>query len=153
MPLPEPMLTYHQWGSVALSQDQFHGVLKISISKMGLKNTFVKLLPHLPGVSELTHWGRVMHICIGKLTIIDSDNGLLPRWPQAIIWINARILLTEPLGTNFCEMSIEVQTFSLKKICLKLSSAKLLSISSRPQCVTHLWDVPLGGISTTLMSS
>ena len=26
----------------------------------------------------LTHWGRVTHICIGKLTIIGSDNGLLP---------------------------------------------------------------------------
>ena len=25
---------------------------------------------------ELTHWGRVTHICVGKLTIIGSDNGL-----------------------------------------------------------------------------
>ena len=24
----------------------------------------------------LTHWGRVTHICVGKLTIIGSDNGL-----------------------------------------------------------------------------
>ena len=34
----------------------------------------------------LTHWSRVMHICISKLTIIDSDNGLLPGRCQAIIW-------------------------------------------------------------------
>ena len=27
---------------------------------------------------NLTHWGRVMHICVSKLTIIGSDNGLLP---------------------------------------------------------------------------
>ena len=26
----------------------------------------------------LTHWGRVTHICVGKLTIICSDNGLSP---------------------------------------------------------------------------
>ena len=26
----------------------------------------------------LTHWGRVTHICVCKLTIIDSDNGLSP---------------------------------------------------------------------------
>ena len=26
----------------------------------------------------LTHWGRVTHICVGKLTIIGSDNGLSP---------------------------------------------------------------------------
>ena len=28
------------------------------------------------GGKSLTHWGRVMHICIGKVTIIGSDNGL-----------------------------------------------------------------------------
>ena len=35
--------------------------------------------------SELTHWGRVMHICIVNLTIIGSDNGLSPGRCQAII--------------------------------------------------------------------
>ena len=49
----------------------------------------------------LTHWGRVMHICISKLTTIGSDNGLLPERHQAIIWTIAGILLIEPLGTNF----------------------------------------------------
>ena len=34
----------------------------------------------------LTHWGRVTHICVGKLTIIASDNGLSPGRRQAIIW-------------------------------------------------------------------
>ena len=33
----------------------------------------------------LTHWGRGTHICVGKLTIIDSDNGLSPGRHQAII--------------------------------------------------------------------
>ena len=75
----------------------------------------------------LTHWGRVTHICVGKLTIIGSDNGLSPERRQAIIWTNARILLMGPLGTNFSEMSIEIQTFSLKKIRLKMSSAKFCS--------------------------
>ena len=36
-------------------------------------------------VSCLTHWGRVTHICVGKLTIIGSDNGLSPERRQAII--------------------------------------------------------------------
>ena len=40
---------------------------------------------------KLTHWGRVMHICVGKLTTIGSDNGLLPVWRQAIIWTIAGI--------------------------------------------------------------
>ena len=72
----------------------------------------------------LTHWGRVTHICINRLTIIGSDNGLLPGRRQAIIWTNAGILLIGPLGTNFSEICIGIQTFSLKKIHLKMSSAK-----------------------------
>ena len=62
------------------------------------------------------------HICVGKLTIIGSDNGLSPERRQAIIWTNAGILLIGPLGTNFSEILIEIQTFSLK-----MSSAKCCS--------------------------
>ena len=49
---------------------------------------------------SLTHWGRVTHICVGKLSIIGSDNGLSPDRRQAIIWTNAGILLIGTLGTN-----------------------------------------------------
>ena len=72
----------------------------------------------------LTYWSRVMHICIGKLTIIGSDNGLLPGLRLAIIWTNVGILLIGPLETNFSEIPIEIQTFSMKKTCLKMLSAK-----------------------------
>ena len=57
---------------------------------------------------QLTHWGRVTHMCISKLTIIGSDIGLLPGQCQAIIWTNAGILLIGPLGTNFSEISIKI---------------------------------------------
>ena len=69
-----------------------------------------------------THWGRVTHICVSKLTIIGSDNGLSPDRRQAIIWMNAGILSIGPLGTNFSETLIEICIFSFKKIHLKLSS-------------------------------
>ena len=72
----------------------------------------------------LTHWGQVMHICVGNLTIIGPDNGLSPFWRQAIIWTNAGILLIGPLGTNFSEILIGIQAFSFKKLHLKTSSAK-----------------------------
>ena len=75
-------------------------------------------------VFNLTHWGRVTHICVSKLTIIGSDNGLSPGRCQAIIWTNAGVLLIGPWGTNFNETSIEFHTFSFKKIHLKLSSGK-----------------------------
>ena len=73
-------------------------------------------------MGSLTHWGRVTQICVGKLIIIGSDNGLSPGRRQAIIWTNAGILLIWPLGTNFSEISIDIQTFSFKKIHFKMSS-------------------------------
>ena len=36
-------------------------------------------------VTTLTHWGRVTHICVSKLFILGSDNGLSPGRRQAII--------------------------------------------------------------------
>ena len=78
----------------------------------------------------LTHWGRVTHICVGKLSIIGSDNGLWPSRRQAIIWTNAGILLIGTLGTNFSEISIEIYTFSFKKMHLKMPSGKW-----RPCCL------------------
>ena len=65
-----------------------------------------------------------MHICVGNLTIIGSDNGLSPGRRQAITWTNVGILLIGPIGTNFSEMLIEIHTFSFKKIHLKMSSGK-----------------------------
>ena len=70
------------------------------------------------------------HICVGKITIIGSDNGLSPGRRQAIIRTNAGLLLIGPLGTNFSEILIEILTFSFKKLRLKVSSAK-----RRPFCL------------------
>ena len=65
-----------------------------------------------------------MHICVRKLTIIASNNGLSPGQHQAIIWTNAEILLIGPLGTNFNQILIEIHKFSFKKMRLKVASAK-----------------------------
>ena len=73
---------------------------------------------------DLTHWGRVNHICVGKTTIIGSDNGLSPGRRQAIIWTNVGILLIGTLGTNFSEMLIECHSFSFKIMHMKMSSGK-----------------------------
>ena len=79
---------------------------------------------------SLTHWGRVTHICVSKLTIIGSDNGLSPGRCQAIIWTNAGLLLIGPLGINISEILIEILTFSFKKMRLKVSFVKW-----RPFCL------------------
>ena len=80
--------------------------------------------------NELTHWGRVTHICVSKLTSVVSDNGLSPGRRQAIIWTNAGIVLIGPLGTNFSENLIEIHVLSFNKMYLKMSSRKW-----RPFCL------------------
>ena len=82
----------------------------------------------------LTHWGRVTHICISKLTISGSDNGLPPDRRQAIIWTIAGILLIGPLRTNFSEISIEILTFK-KKNAFESVVCETAAILPRPQCV------------------
>ena len=70
------------------------------------------------------------YICVGNLAIIGSDNGLSPGRRQAIIWTNAGILSIGPLGTNFSEILIKIDTLSFKKMYLKISSGKW-----RPCCL------------------
>ena len=74
----------------------------------------------------LTHWGWVTHIyiCVCKLSIICSDNGMLPGRHQAIIWTNVGILLIRTLETKFSEILSKIHAFSFKKMHLKIMSAK-----------------------------
>ena len=90
-----------------------------------------KALEHVPPnrcqssqTITLTHWGRMMHIYVSKLTLIDSVNALLPDRHQAIIWTNAGILLIGLLGKNFSEILIRIHMFSFKKMSLKMLFAK-----------------------------
>ena len=71
-----------------------------------------------------------MHICVSKLTIIGSDNGLSPGRRLAIIWTNAGIMVIGPLGTNFNEIFFKIQQFSFQKMRLKM-----LSGMWRPFCL------------------
>ena len=86
-------------------------------------------------VSLLTHWGRVTHICVSKLTIIGSDNSLSPERRQATIWTNAGMSNIGTLGTNCSEILSEIRTFSFN---IKSSAKWRPPILSRPQCVENL---------------
>ena len=129
-----------------LSDQQFNCLLRCTLYKRLDGSTSIRINPmswhmtldvspdihpHMePAPKALTHWGRVTYICVSKLTIIGSDNGLSPERRQAIILTNAGILLIGPLGTNFSEILIAIETFSFKKMHLKISSAKW-----RPFCL------------------
>ena len=108
----------HKW-PVTRKMFPFDDVIMFLVAQVPNRGQTVSLAK-----AHLTHWGRVTHICVGKLTIIGSDNGLLPGRRQAIIWTDDRILLIGPLGKKISEILIEIQTFPLKKIRLKMSSAK-----------------------------
>ena len=90
-------------------------------------------------LSFLTHWGRVTHICVSKLTIIGSDNVLSPGRRQAIIWTNAGILLIGPLRTNLSEIFIEIYTFSFKKMHFKMTSGKWQPFCLGPNVLALRW--------------
>ena len=50
--------------------------------------------------------------------------GLSPVRRQAIIWTNPVLLSIGPLGTDFSEIVLEIQTFLFKKMNLKMLSGK-----------------------------
>ena len=101
-------------------------------------------------VGPLTHWGRVTHVCVGTNTNIGPANGLSPGRRQAIIWTNAGILLIGPLGTNFGEILIGVQTFSFKKMHLKMSSAKWRPFCPGLNGLSVLWSMGCRSLNAML---
>ena len=129
--LPELMLTTHLYGFAAFIRGQFDR--KCSRYR-SLIWAWKLIISYYKGISqeknELTHWGRVTHICVSNQIIIGSDNGLSPGRRQAIIWTNAGILLIRTLGTNSSDFLSEIRAFSLKKMHLKMSSGKW-----RPSCL------------------
>ena len=74
-----------------------------------------------------------IYVSSSKLTIIGSDNGLLPGRRQAIIWTSGGILLIRPIQTNFNEILIKIDTFSFLKNPFENVVWKMGSILSRLQ--------------------
>ena len=68
---------------------------------------------------------------------IVSGNGLSPVRRQAITWTNAGLLSIGLIGINFSEIRIGILSFSLKKMHLKLSSAKMVTILSQERWVNY----------------
>ena len=67
--------------------------------------------------------------------IIGPGNGLVTLRHQAITWTNGDSLSIRPLGTNFREIWMGMQIFSLKKIYLKMSAKWQPFYSVLAQCV------------------
>ena len=109
-PLPEPMPINYQWCLVAYTCRQFHMKWPRYLAFILVwKFTNLWLKRDHPGqwVKDFqTHNNGIIKPIIG------SDNGLSPGWHQAIIWTNAGIWSLRPLGINFSEILLSIQTFS-----------------------------------------
>ena len=135
-------------------QSRYHLIPLKSLQRLRLIWRSILKLP-ITQTRLLTHWGRVIHICIcvGNLTIIGSHNGLSPGRRQAIIWTNAGILLIGHLGTNFNENLIEIIFSFKKKMRLKVPYAKwrpfCLSLNLLRRFPPFTYQVPHGGINSS----
>ena len=79
-----------------------------------------------------------MHICVDKLTIFGSDNGLSPGRRQAIIWKSAGIPLIGPWGTNCDEFFYGDSNIFIEHVeqnAFENVIRKMAAILSQPQCV------------------
>ena len=92
----------------------------------------------LRSTNKKYHWGRVTHICVSKLTIIGSDNGLSPGRRHAIIWTNARILLIDSNLRNKLQWNPRRNSFIfIIENVFENVVCEMASIWSRPQCVNQ----------------
>ena len=83
---------------------------------------------------QLTHWGRVTHICVGYLTIIGSDNSLSPSHYLNQCWNIVNWTPRNKLQWNVNRNSyIFIQENPFENIVWKLAA-----ILSRPQCVNEI---------------
>ena len=98
---------------------------------MHWKMSSVKWQPFCQWGDELTHWGRVTHICVSKLTTIGSDNGLAPNHYLNQWWNIVNWTLRNNLQWNFNWNS----NIFIRKNALENVVCEMASILSRPQCV------------------
>ena len=78
------------------------------------------------------------------MVYIGLDKGLAPVRCQAIISTNVDLLTIRPLETKCGEISVNIQTFSFKKMQQKMLSVSCQPFCSVPNILTH-W--PLGDVA------
>ena len=80
---------------------------------IGINKPFTNIYIYYKPIDGSTGcWGRVTHICVSKLTIIDF---FVPVRHKAIVWNNAGLVLFGPIKTNYNEIFIGIHIFSFKK--------------------------------------
>ena len=84
---------------------------------------------------QLSHWGWVVHICVGNLTIIGSDSGLALTRRRYLnkCWNIVNVTLRNKLQGNFNRNSNSfIQENVVERIVCEMAA-----ILSRPQCANY----------------
>ena len=92
-------------------------------------------------------------MCVSKLTIIGSDNGLSSEQHQAIIWTNAGILFILTLGTTSREIVNEIHNIYSRKCiwkCCLFSFNNFFRLTTKETLKLYIIN-PLWGYKGPLM--
>ena len=116
------------------AQNSLPSVMEKSLpNKVSTMTTFMKLN------LLLTHWGRVTHICVSKLSVTGSDNDLSLDRRQAIIWTKCWNIVNWTLRNKrqwfffYRNWYIFIQENVFKNVVWKMTA-----ILSRPQSVKKM---------------
>ena len=95
---------------------------------------FFNYIYHVFILYELNEAGWRIYASLNWV-IIGSCNCLLPFWHQVITWTSDEFLSNGPLGQSSARFFIEIKTFALTKLHLKMSFVQVAVIVSRLHCV------------------
>ena len=98
------------------------------------------LLDTFIALSNLTHWGRVTHICVSNWFIIGSDNGLSPGpvWPAPSHYLNQCWNVVDWTPGNKLQWNFSLDIYILFTSFIHTFenvARKMAAILSRPHCV------------------
>ena len=83
----------------------------------------------------ITHWGRVTHICVSKLTIISSDNDL----SKTSHYLNQCCNIGNSHLRNKFQWNLKRNSYIfIQEIAFENIVSELTAISSRSQCINRL---------------
>ena len=83
-----------------------------------------------------THWGRVTHICVRRLTTFGIDNGLSAGRRWAIIWTNTGLLLIRNLKNKFQRNPRRNSCIFIHENAFENVVWEMAAILPRSQCVS-----------------
>ena len=113
-------------------------MLWLKLPKLGNVNPNLPISGLLFFISNdqmLIYWGRVTHVCVSKLTIVGSDNGLLPGRRQAIIWTNAGLFVNSNLRNKLQWNIKQNSDIFIQENAFENVVCEMAAILSQPQCV------------------